>query len=274
MKTYLLFLCTAFCIFTGYLGASEPQKKPKVLVLIIASDGTDAYLKLQDLWRSYMHADPEHFTVYFIRGNPDLATPFEIKGDDLFVKTEESYSPGILNKTVLAIDAMLPKLNEYTHVIRTNLSSFYVFPRLLEFVARLPKEKCYCGIQMYIPPNNKYPLIKFVSGAGIIMSSDLAEMLAKEKDSIIKTNSELPDDVYIGLFFGNKSVNYLYAGRSDFITKEQWLAGKDFIPKNAFHFRAKSNYNFRTQEESFADEIFIDQELLKMFYPQKKIATN
>jgi hypothetical protein len=271
MKKYLILLCTAFYFFINTAYAAE-QKEPKVLVLIIASDGREAFLKLQEIWRSYMQKDPDHFTIYFIRGNPDLTTPYEIKGNDLFVKTEESYTPGILNKSVLAMDAMLQKDHGFTHVIRTNLSSFYVLPRVLEFIATLPKEKCYAGIQMYIPPSGKYPLIKFVSGAGIVMTADLAEMLAKEKDAIIKTNSELPDDVYIGLFFGDKNVNYSYAARSDFTSKQQWITGKNFISKDAFHFRAKSNYEFRTKDESFEDELFIDQELLKMFYPENNVA--
>lgn len=247
-------------------------KDPKVLVLIIASDNTEAYLELQKVWRSYMHSDPEHVEAYFIRGNPNLSTPYEIKGDDLFVKTEESYTPGIFNKTVLSMEVFLPKMKEYDYVIRTNLSSFYVLPRLLNFLKSQPKEKYYSGIQMHLPPqwNPQFGLVNFVSGAGIILSSDLVEMLVREKEEVFKLNTIMPDDVLIGWFFQNKAIYSKHAGRTDFQTKEEFVAAKGNIPNDSFHFRAKSNYNFRSSEEIFADEIFIDRELVKMFYPESK----
>lgn len=250
--------------------AVESHKKSfKVLVLIISSDGTEAYRELQKVWKSYMHSDPAHFEVYFIKGNPELPTPFEIKGDDLFVKTEEGYVPGIVNKTILSMEAMLPRLKEFDYVLRTNLSSFYVFPRLLNFVSTLPKKKCYCGIRMHIPgswiPKFGYT-INFVSGAGFLLSSDLVEMLVREKEDIFKFNNDLPDDVLIGLFFQNRSIHSIPAERMDIPTRDQWIAQKDKIPERAFHFRAKNNNNIRTESESFSDELYINLELLKMFY--------
>lgn len=248
------------------------KKDLKVLILIIASDGNEAYLELQKIWRTYMHNDPQHFDVFFIRGNPELATPYEIKGDNLFVKTEENYTPGIINKTVLSMEALLPRLKDYDYVIRTNLSSFYVFPRLLVFLNTLPKQKCYCGVPLYIPADwyPKFGHINFVSGAGIILSSDLAEMLAREKEEIFKFNMELADDVLIGWFFQKKMINLIIAGRNDYHTKADWIESKGNISKESFHFRAKHNPSFRLPEENFADEIYIDHELLNMFYSEMK----
>lgn len=243
-------------------------KDVKVLVLIIASDGVPAYLELQKIWKSYMHRDPEHFEVYFIRGNPDLAAAYEIKGDDLFVKTEESYQPGITNKTILSIEALLPRIKEFDYVLRTNLSSFYVFPRLLDFVAALPRRRCYCGVQQHIPEGwlPKFGLINFVSGAGIVLSSDLAEMLVKQKQELLQHSVELPDDVLIGYFFQNNKIFSMPASRTDFPTKELWLQEKGNISQTAFHFRAKNNYNKRAPEDAFEEELFINRELLELFY--------
>ncbi|MBA2369085.1 MAG: hypothetical protein H0V82_08705 [Candidatus Protochlamydia sp.] len=247
----------------------SPQKKNlKVLVLIIASDNTEAYLELQKVWKAYMHSCPEHIEVYFIKGNPDLPTSFEIRGDDLFVKTEEGYIPGIINKTILSMEAMLPRFKEFDFVLRTNLSSFYVFPRLLNFIRNLPPKKCYCGFQMHIPASwtPKLGFINFVSGAGFILSIDLVEMLIREKCYLLKYKCDLPDDVLIGLFFQKRSILSLPAERMDIGTLEEWNAQKDNISENAFHFRAKNHTNLRTAAESFSDELHINQELLKIFY--------
>ncbi len=246
------------------------RKEPKVLILIIANDDMPALIELQKKWKRYMRSDPKHFEVYFIRGNPDISTPFEIVGDDLFVKTEENYVPGILNKTILSIEAMLPRFKEFDFILRTNLSSFYVFPRLLNFVKTLPKEQCYCGMQLHLPEEwvPQFGMIPFVTGSGFFLSMDLAEMLVREKEVIFELNEQLPDDVLIGYFFDRRHIPSMPAGRIDYPTLQDWVNGKDHIPEDAFHFRAKYELGYRHKEDPYEDEIYIGKELLKMFYPE------
>jgi hypothetical protein len=276
MRTFFYSLCTLLFFFSSTSPAFSEEKKPpsdpKVLVLIIASDQFDAYVELQKIWKSYMHSDPEHFEVYFIRGNPELATPYAFQGDDLYVKSEENYVPGIVDKTILSIEALLPRLKEFDYVLRTNLSSFYVFPRLLRFVRTLPKHNCYGGVYAMIPESwlPEFGHIDFVSGAGILLSRDLAEKLVYEKEDIFKWHTKLPDDVLMGYFFQNRSIPILPIGRQDFPSLTHWNTLKDHIPEDAFHFRAKQNFHLRSAEESFAEELYIDRELLKMFYTAKE----
>lgn len=248
-------------------------KNLKVLVLIIASDGTKAHVELQKIWKAYMHTDPKHFEVYFIRGNPNLAVPYEINGDDFFLKCEESYVPGILEKTILSMEAMLPRLKKFDYILRTNLSSFYVFPKLLDFIQTLPREKCYCGRKISISLGSipKFGRVTFASGAGILLSSDVAEMLVRKKEELFSYKNDLPDDMVLGFFFQNNNIPLLDSPRTDFPNWHSWLQGKKSIPKNAFHFRAKGHPNIRTVDEQFSDEICIDMKLLKMFYPRVQI---
>jgi hypothetical protein len=253
---FLLFICSS-------LQASEP----KVLVLVIASDGTEAFVELQKIWRSYMNVDPEHFEVYFIRGNPELASEYEIEGNDLTVKSVESYVPGILDKTILSMEVMMPRLQEFDFVLRTNLSSFYVFPRLVDFVKTMPKEGCYCGMQLHLSNIPKFGMVNFVSGAGILLSTDLVKLLVQEKESIFALDKELPDDMILGIFFHRRGIRSLPARRTDFPSLASWLEKRDAIPLDTFHFRAKSSYLLRSPHEPFADELFINRELLAMFYP-------
>lgn len=280
MNAFFYLLCMILIFFTNVHSAfseevatqvmEQPKaKEPKVLVLIIASDNLEAYINLQKVWKSYMHSDPEHFEVYFIRGNPELSTPYEIKGDDLFVKAEENYVPGITEKTVLSMEAMLSRLKEFDYVLRTNLSSFYVFERLLDFLQYLPKEGCYCGVHSYLPEEwvPEFGRIDYVSGAGILLSSDLAEVLVHEKEDIFAFSRELPDDVLFGYYFQNNSIPIRNIGRLDLPSLEHWNGIKDNIPGDIFHFRAKQHYGIRSAQESFDDELYIDLELLKIFYP-------
>lgn len=108
--------------------------------------------------------------------------------------------------------------------------------------------------------------IPFVSGAGIILSRDVAEIFLKENHTLDKYKVEMPDDVFIGMFFQKKNIPPQPALRIDIPNRDIWLEGQNNIPPQAFHFRAKSHQCFRTAEESFADELFILHALLKRFY--------
>jgi len=96
-------LILSLLIFQSKTVAKE--REMKVLVLIICSDQfpgttlTFPYKEMQEVWRSYMHRDPEHVEAYFIRANPHLNSMYEIQGDVIWSKTEENVIPGILNKT-------------------------------------------------------------------------------------------------------------------------------------------------------------------------------
>ena len=228
----------------------------RILVLIIASDNLPVYVELQKIWRSYMHLDRAHVEAYFIKGDPQLPTPYAICADTIWSKTEENLVPGIINKTLLSLEAMASRLDEFDYVLRTNLSSFYIFPQLLKFLDTLPKERCYCAFMLMGAPLN------YGSGAGILLSRDISKLLVRQKEVLFRFNTTLPDDMLIGQFCLAADIDLLPAPRLDFPSIEDWEKKKDNIPKSTFHIRAK-NRNDRLRA---TDEIYIQSELVKMFY--------
>ncbi len=230
------------------------KDRPKVLVLIIASEDLPVYSELQKIWRSYMHNDPEHIEAYFIKGDPDLSSLCEINGDIIWSRTPESLAPGILNKTILSLEAFLPRIQqEFDYILRTNLSSFYVFPRLLNFLKTCPKKNFYCGSD--IGPNC------FIgSGCGFLISPDIAELLVQHKDHFI--NNTTPDDVAIGEFLKQQGIPLSLHTRINFLNLQEWHRQKKNL--NAFHFRIKNPCNLR-----LSDDIYIQTQLLNIFYPRK-----
>jgi hypothetical protein len=227
---------------------------PKVLVLIIANDDKDYYVEEQKIWRSYMHLDREHVEAYFIKGSPELEQPFLIVGDEIWSKTEETYAPGILNKTILSMEAMLPKLDEFDYVLRTNLSSFYYFPRLLEFLKTLPSTQCYSGAIGHLHG-------PFGSGAGFILSTDLVKMLINNKEQLLD-NARFPDDVVIGHFFLHRYIPLISAKRLDFPSYKAFVKHRNRKLSKHYHFRLKhENENLRSTEEVNLQAI-----LRNMFY--------
>jgi len=265
MKKYsLLFLSGILCITLSALDNpsdaatqavqkfERPQNDIKILVLIIASDDYPVYKELQKIWCSYMHYDTHHVEAYFIRGNPDLTTDYEIQGDVLWTKTPENLIPGILNKTVFSLEVFLPRIkNEFDYVLRTNLSSFYIFPRLLEYLSSCQRTNFYCA----------FPGEGFGSGSGFLMSSDTAEMLVQNKEGLVNKSMSLNDDVVIGSFFSTQGVLLIPHQRIDFFDIETWHRFKNMIPAGIFQVRVKNRDDLR-----LVNDTYIQSQLLAMFY--------
>lgn len=234
----------------------------KVLVLIIASDDLPVYLKEQKIWRSYMHYNPKHIEAYFIKGNPHLSNNYEIKGDTIWSKTEESLNPGILNKTVSSLEAMLPRMHEFDYVVRTNLSSFYVFPQLLNFLKTLPRNKCYSGPCHYIW-NDQF---MFAGGYGFILSRDVAQLFVQEKKALLEQGKMLGvnDDVAIGAFLKNENIHLIAHNRTILSSIAEFNNYKDFFSDKKFLFRLKNDVS----KLRATDEVYIQKQMFKKFYPQ------
>jgi hypothetical protein len=161
-----------------------------------------------------------------------------IDGDTIWTKGEEGLIPGLLNKTISSLEFLHPCLNEFNYVLRTNLSSFYVFPRLLHFLRYCPRKRFYCGIRH--GANIEGRDVSWVCGAGILMSSDLAEMLIVNKEKLLNLSSDNPynvDDVMIGNLFTENNVTITQGKYKEIYSIQTWLTLKQNIPSDLFHFR-------------------------------------
>lgn len=257
MKKYgLLVLLFLALISKRYAVADEwGNKELKVLVLVISSENFPVFPYLQKIWKSYMHLDPEHIEAYFIKGDPDLPSDSEIREDIIWTKSDENYIPGILNKTVLAMEHMAPRLKEFDYVVRTNLSSFYYFPNLLKYLQNLPRENCYNAFIGYVDG------APYGGGAGIIFSRDLVELMIADKHQLMYDKSHY-DDVVIGRYLLGKGIEVTPAPRVDIFSYYSWSMNKNKIPADAFHFRFKhENENLRVTEE-----VRVQLEAVKKYY--------
>lgn len=238
------------------LGILTALPDPKTLILIIASDDKPVYHAFVNVWKQYMHSDKDHFDAYFLRGDPTLRSPLHIEGDTIWARCEEGlppYSSSILTKTVLALDAFKDKLNSYDFVLRTNLSSFYIFPRLLTFLKTLPRKKCYSGARII----NE---IKVLSGSGFILSTDLVREILKKKESFLGVASDF-DDMILGRFILSKKVRWIPHERTDFLQKETIKETLKSIPEHVFQIRTK-----HPESERLKYDVLVHNALLNIFY--------
>ena len=217
-NTFFICFVLAFCMINKVFSQEIAQEKRdlKILVLIISSDERHLYKKLQKIWKSYMHLDRKHVEAYFIKANRKLHEDFAIKGDVIWSKTKESFRPGILNKTLLTMQHLIPRIDEFDYILRTNLSSFYVFPKLLKFLETLPKKGCYCGAKL-----TSYHGSPFGWGCGFILTPDLVKKLVQNKKNLLNMIYD-NDDVVIGDFFHQKNIPIIPAPLMEIYSLVEW----------------------------------------------------
>lgn len=234
----------------------KSKKNIKILVLIIASDNYPVYVELQKVWRSYMHYNPKQVQAYFMKSDPNLPAMSLIADDVIWSKTSETLAPGIINKTIQSMEALLPRIKtEFDYVLRTNLSSFYAFDRLLDFLQNMPAKNVYCGTCYGEVPGG-------ASGSGYILSSDMAELLVQNKSYFY--NQLPPDDVLVANFFKSKNIAPIHHERMDLMPLKVWENNKYFIPSGIFQFRVKNEPHLR-----LTDDVYVHNQLAKKFYQTK-----
>lgn len=251
-------LCMSFVLFFGIAQAENEYKSPKpvkLLVLIIASDHFPVYVAMQKVWKAYMNYDPQHVEAYFIRADPNLPTLFSVEENVIWSKTDEGWPPasaGIINKTILSMEAMLPRLHEFDYVLRTNLSSFYVFPKLLQVLQGMPRQKFYFG-------SNTGAGSVWGSGCGFILSTDLVRLMVQHKDEFIGNKNH--DDVLVGQFLHKKGIKLIQHKRHDLLNMNDWNAIKDKLPSDIFQYRVKNDDKVR-----LVQDIYMQTGLLERIY--------
>ena len=177
----------------------------------------------------------------------------DVANKTLYVRGDECLIPGILHKTVEALSFFLRELRSlraplclrpdgcmippYDYVWRTNLSSVLDFEGLERFLSSLSQPNgLYAG---YIGKalNNGSPTF-FASGAGFLMSHDVAMYLVENKEFL---RWDLIDDVAIGA---------LLEPRFGLMHLERcWVQSEHIVAeKDVFHFRCESYHHLRTVE--------------------------
>lgn len=207
----------------------------KLIILIIDSDDP-VYSVHRATWRAYMNSDPEILSL-FIRYNPAHDGPnIDLSTNTLTFKGTESYVPGVLYKTLDAFDYCLQHFT-FDHILRTNISSFFVFPLLKECVlSTLPRIGCYAGVR-------GVDIVPFGSGAGFIISPDIVNLLVLNRD---KPPAHIPDDVAIGHFLQSLRIPITLLQRFNFTFDRDTLHDNEKIVEatrlQTYHFRVKNEY--------------------------------
>lgn len=120
---------------------------------------------------------------------------------------------------------------EYDYIFRSNSSSYISKAALVEFAKTLPTEKLYAGWTM-VDSEDHGGLA--VSGAGIWLSRDTAEILRNEIDE----NFEMEEDVYCSRILRKNGITAI-----DDKSRIDVDFDNDYIPLDKYHYRFKHGGN-------------------------------
>lgn len=211
----------------------------KLLVLIIASDNLPVYQTLQQLWNYSTHPDVDY---WFLKGNEHLQNEYEADETThtFTVKCRDDYHKGIVDKTLKALQ-VLSTTKAYDYILRTNLSSFYIFDRLMELLKTAPRTNYYAGIE------GKHNGKPFVSGCGFIMSPDIVKTICEHPDKVWDASIGC-DDVCFGQFIHQhhlKGLPYTHIRRYDIYQPQsdfQAVVHELKTDRSICHIRIKHDY--------------------------------
>ena len=201
----------------------------RVLVLVISSDTHPVYAAHREVWRTYMKSHPE-MDAWFIASSPLAFLP-TLSSDTLTLRGIERYGT-IYAKTISALEFMVGR-RSYDYVVRTNLSSVWDFRALRSYLETAPRTRFYAG-QTGVNPETG---LAFASGAGILMSHDVARTLLA--NAAIGRSIRAFDDVAIAKALLASGIAPSPLPRVDFISLTHYEEHHEKIPPESFHYRVK-----------------------------------
>ena len=259
-QSNLVWIFFVYALFLQQLGG----RTLKSLILIPSSESELVYKVHRKSWRRYMHRFQDNFDAFFIQADPQLDQDYLMKGDILYVGGEESICPGVMDKTIQAMEYFLPILDRYDYIIRPNLSSFLVLPRLQNFLKDKPLKKFYAG-HTYERGHDRITPLYWVGGACYILSKDLEKLVVENKSFLMhRPKLELNwDDLLLASFLQQQNISPYHHPCYKF---EQFhYPHKVFynIPKDTYHFRIRI---LERDSKRYKFEKIIHEELYELFY--------
>lgn len=195
----LVIILVSACVFLVPENFDNTHESYPILNLVLYStDNGGSYDKMKELTQSYYQKFSNVTTIYY-RFEPSIPTSYELRGNLLLIQGEETYMPGILQKTIKALEYFRSVLHHYKYVVRSNISTIIQFDKLTEELQENPVHYG-CGLCWGIENIGKKTEKSHIgniysSGTSIILSSSTVARIIDNKKFIDET---VIDDVSIG----------------------------------------------------------------------------
>lgn len=208
----------------------------KAVILVLASEST-LYNAFKNIYTKYMFTN-YNIKVYFVYAGNVSFVPQE--HDLIYLDLKECViQPHPAKKVVRALQ-YINSVHDYDFLVRTNLSTFWVFDKLLDRLNTLPTTKTVTGRIGYFSP-------KYVVGSDMIVTKDLIDILVDNptKAYLEHQGRYIPEDRILSEFFTNHCNARILDGQ-DYVqniehsTLESLHTDSEEISSRIDHFRVKN----------------------------------
>lgn len=183
-----------------------------ILNLILYSDNI-FYDEMYEILSSHNKKFKNVKTIFY-KYSSNINDDYQLINDILYIKTtnDETFIPGILEKTVSAFEYVYKYLNinDYDYIIRSNISTIIDFNELNEKLSKNPV-KFYGGSCVYNIHELGFGIIDetwfgtlFVSGTSIILTKESLKFIIDNKN---KFRYDIIDDVAIGILMKEYAID-------------------------------------------------------------------
>jgi len=162
----------------------------KLIILIISSDNIGIYSEMKRISQIYFNKYLDKIKFFYLEYKGFQEPEIIENGNYLYFNGNESYIPGIYQKSIKAIQ-YINKKYEYEFILRTNLSSFLNLNNILTYLDTIDKVK-YAG---------GYSFQGFITGTGIFMSRDVGNIVVSNQ-----RNTYIGDDVLISNVISDNNI--------------------------------------------------------------------
>jgi len=211
-----------------------------IIMTVIASRGEIYDQLIIEYWIPMIRFVNSHYPsihIIMMFGKDDTTSGLTLKDKNIFYGTKpDSLVPGIYDKTLECFKHIESSF-QYKHILRTNVSSFFIIDHLLKYSKSLSNSNIYAGF-IGIHLN-----MSFCSGSGFWLSPDIVKQLIYNQHH--EDRNTFPDDVAISRIL--KNVPRTKLPRFDLVydidIRDKYKLLKDIIHKGMYHIRIKNSKN-------------------------------
>lgn len=173
------------------------MEKPqyKAVLLVLASETLPLYAKLKEVQEKFINTNKDIKVFYVYAGK----VSFEPKNHDLVYPelTESVIQPHPAKKVVKALEYICD-ICTFDYLVRTNISTFWLFDRLLARLNSLPKLPIVSGRLGVLKPD-------FVVGSDMVITGSLIyKLIENQKEVYLQHKGRyIPEDRILSEFFTN-----------------------------------------------------------------------
>ena len=240
MRLYL-FTCSIICILLYvFLNNSYIEKfteQIRILHLVLYSSNPE-YDEMYLLTRDYYKKFNNIITLYYtFSPNHDVIT---IVDDILYIPGNETYLPGILDKTIKTFE-YINLHYKYDYIVRSNISTIINFNLLsnklnkinIQYGGGIINQLEWLDVAGGIN-DKKYFGTKYASGTAIIFSNKMMKQFLLKKDKI---NYDIIDDVSIGLLIKEQFPEITPIATNEFLFVSEDIQDIDSYLNNTIFYR-------------------------------------